>query len=407
VRSDEVIALFQDDQRGVWVRHYQGWSDDVNRATMYLGNSDKDYKGFLTEKGMPRYQVEGEVNGTKLQLLVLDSNQLVVGYIQGMVDEDQLIADWRLTDLDLERKLFLERVAQLTNASDCGANKWIKEFNGKFMEDDAVVLIQKEEQGGLQGYIHMADQKKTYELNGECLDVECNEAQLNLTNHKGKKLATMVWTDLQDGLAQGALDNNQVYIFNEGRKLSMVCGSQIVGGVQLSYVFPSLSNEDFDIWMRKRINTWLKGYEIDKTDLSDGLEDARLWVDLDLVTEGIISGIITQDHHRRGLVREGFIFDLDKGKALKKDDWLNDVEEFEDFAEKAIEGEKQRDRIQEEEVTLEWFDDLTFDHISFRKEGLCLRSEFSRIYGERKVIMPWGILEKQLKRPRQLAKKLN
>jgi hypothetical protein len=159
--------------------------------------------------------------------------------------------------------------------------------------------------------------------------------------------------------------------------------------------------------MRKRINTWLKGYEIDKTDLSDGLEDARLWVDLDLVTEGIISGIITQDHHRDGLVREGFVFDLDKGKALKKDDWLNDVEEFEDFAEKAIEGEKQRDRIQEEKVTLEWFDDLTFDHISFRKEGLCLRSEFSRIYGERKVIMPWGILEKQLKRPRQLAKKLN
>jgi len=405
--SSQVVGLFSSNERGIWVKQFEGLADDINRVQIVLGHTDLVYKGLFMEKGLPKYWLEGDVNLDRLQLLVLDSNQSVVGYIQGQIQDSTISGDWNFVNGNVNKKIRLERTLRLTGDVDCGQNKWIKTFTGRFLDDVSRIFLKKEELGELFGLLYLVEKNTSYTLKGKCKNLDCLEANITIESSKGIVLGQMSWTDIGDNMKQAALDDNSVFLFKEKDNYPIICGSQIVKDVQLSYVFPQLKNADFDPWLKSQVNDWLISFDnVEEHENSDIIE-YQYWVDIDYVGSKLISGMLNFDSPNGQLNRKSFIYDLDKGEQINFDDWIAKEEVFGTFVKNAIVKEKKREVAKESPASIEWYKKTNYTYPAIRREGICFHSDFSRIHGERRIIFPWAVVQDYLKRPGQILKKLN
>lgn len=403
-QSNEVVRMFDANERGIWVRQYEGYADDIHPIALLIGHSEKVYRGLLKEKGWPDYRLEGEVLDDKLQLLVMDSTDRVMGYLQGVVTDSMVEAQWNNVDRGDIKNVVLKRVMDLGSLPSCGKNKSIELFEGQFKQGRAQMQLQREEEGVLYGKLFLTSESHSYSLFGHCFNASCSDALMNISNHLGADLGQMKLERLDPGSANIILSDDQVFLVEKKQEFDVLCGSQLIANHQLSFVIPNLKNDDFQKWLVTRVNQWLKTYNGVK---ADEFSDRRFWVDLEVIGKEWVCGLMHAEDEASTITRTPFVFDLKKGKEILPDDIISSMEKWQSFRQKCVDGEKRRNIDMEAQVSREWYSDQSFDQMTLRKEGVCLYSDFSRIHGSREIVLPWAMVDTYLKRPEAMRKKMN
>ena len=394
--SHLVLNKFSSNERGIWIRQYEGLSDELSNAYLVLGYNDTHYKGILQQQEAENWHVEGRLNGDSLQLLVTSNQDIVLGYLYGTIHDSTLQATYYTNDRLGQRTYNLKRVLKSRPQTTCGSDKWLKRLTGSLLEDRVSVLLQREEASQITGYIHFEKEAVTYDLNGRCVDGNCQNLQCTITNDLGLLLESI---DLQH--ISGSEDLEAVLRGNEAAQLEaevrfeMICHSRFFNGNRISYIYPYFDNKNLDNWLKMMVEEWLLGFE----QVADtGAMEYRLWMDFDLISDKVLSGIMTFHNHHRTTNRTSFIFDIGSGKPISFENWVKDQTTFDEVIEGAIRSEKHRRRSFESEAARDWFDHLTFPYISMRHDGLCFRSDFSPVFGERKIVVPWSIVQDHFRR---------
>jgi hypothetical protein len=363
---------------------------------MVIGYNDTEYKGIIQQKGVKDWYVEGDIVKDTLQLLVTNDDEEVVGYIQGIMEDSLLTGRFLDDGKAFQRNLDLKRVLKHRSTELCGDNKWLRTFEGQLMQESIELALQREEEDVVIGLIFFEEKDVSYDLFGQCLDDACDRARFEVKNPQDVSLGSLDFEKDKNGVYWVEMGTQISSPMNATQDLPMVCGSRFFKGSRLSYVYPYFENKRTDEWLKARANKWLSlfqsGAEFDQ-------QDYRFWVDLDFVGERMISGSINYNHPQQHTpYRESFILPTNEDKPIEIWQWVADEDIFRQMLNEAVYAEKERRISHEPEVAQSWLEKQKFHHISIRQEGLCLKTGLSLIYGDRKMIVPWNIVEPYVKR---------
>ena len=364
---------------------------------MVLGYNQEVYRGLLQQKGLDDWHLEGDVDGKTLNLIVVDDNDDLLGYIRGQIQDSIIVATFSFHDESWQRLLVLNRILRPTPSDVCGRNKWLKTYQGTLMSDRADFVLQKEEDQILSGLVFFEKQNISYDLKGNCATETCNEANLQLSNSQDVLLGSLVLSDLNTSAMTVQLGDEVHTDFLNTQDLPMICGSHFHKKHRLSYIYPFFENKKIDDWIKRRVNSWLSTFK-DPVESESEFGDYRLWVDLDYLGDRLISGTVTSRANTGQMVRESFIFDLSKKTPTEINDWIISQKTFAPFVSEIIHAEKTRMSKNFPVEGQNWLTDQDFRHVSLRKEGLCLKSDYSSLFGEKKIMIPWNVVEPYLKR---------
>ena len=395
--SHLVLNKFANNERGIWIRQYEGRMDDLSYAYMVLGYNQDVYRGLLQQKGLDDWHLEGEVDGKTLNLIVVDDDDDLLGYIRGQIQDSAIVATFSFHDESWQRLLVLDRILRPTPSDVCGKNKWLKTYQGTLMSDNVDFVLQKEEDQILSGLVFFENQNISYDLKGSCATETCNEANLQLYNSQDVLLGSLIMSGLNSTAMTVQLGEEIYPDFMTTQDLPMICGSHFHKKHRLSYVYPFFENKKIDDWFKRQVNSWLSTF---RDPVQNELEfgDFRLWVDLDYLGDRLVSGTITSRVKNGQINRESFIFDLSKRAPSEINDWVVNQKSFDPFIAEIIQAEKSRMTKSFPPEGKAWLEGQEFSHISLRKEGLCLKSDFSSLFGENKIMIPWNVVEPYLKR---------
>lgn len=394
--SHQVINLFDDRERGIWVLQYEGRMDDLSYVYLVLGYNESEYKGIMQQKGLEDWFVEGDITGDSLRLLVTNDDDEVKGYLEGTIQDSMVTADFSGPKRSFQRDMQLKRVLRHTSVEDCGSDMWLKTFDGALMEDQVQLVLQKEEEDILVGLLYFEDQNVSYDLFGECLNDTCSEIDLDITNPQNVALGKVKYDVDESGEIWLEMANHISTPLKQTQDLPMLCGSRFFRESRMSYVIPFFENKRADTWLRSQLNDWLSLFD-ENADIEK--PDHRFWIDLDFVGPRLISGTINYHHPDYSLTqRESFILPLDEEAPVEVWQWLSDPESFRAFLNDAVASEKERRSRNEPPSAATWLTEQDFRYISVRREGLCLKTELSPIYGDRKIIVPWSLVEPHTRR---------
>ncbi len=395
--SHLVLNKFGNKERGIWIRQYEGRMDDLSYAYLVLGYNQEVYRGLLQQKGLDDWHLEGEVDGKTLNLIVVNDQDDLLGYIRGQIQDSTIVATFSFHDEAWQRLLVLDRILRPTPSDVCGKNKWLKTYRGTLMSDRADFVLQKEEDQTLSGLVFFENQNISYDLKGNCDTETCDEANLELFNSQDVLLGSLKMSDLNSNSMTVQLGEDIHPDFILTQDLPMICGSHFHKKHRLSYVYPFFENKKIDDWFKRQVNSWLSAFRDPvQSDLEYG--DYRLWADLDYLGDRLISGTITSRSKSGQIERESFIFDLSKKAPIEISEWVMDQKDFDQFISEIIQAEKSRTSRNFPPEGQAWLEAQDFSHVSARKEGLCLKSEYSSLFGEKKIMIPWNVVEPYLKR---------
>jgi hypothetical protein len=392
-----VLDKFSSNERGIWIRQYEGSSDELSYAYLVLGHNDKEYKGILQQHGERDWHLEGKLRGDSIQLLVMDSEDIVLGYLQGTIKDSTFQVVFSTSNKLGQRDLMLRRVLKSQPKTECGADKWMKKLEGTLLDGEVTILIQKEEAAQLNGYIYFKREGTTYDLSGICHSEKCKEANVVLTNDLGLHLESLtMFAKTEEEDIEVILGNRLVNQFAIVDKFQMICSTQFFNGNRINYVYPYFDNKGVDHWLEEKVKNWILSFN---QNMDPESKEYRLWMDFDLISDKVISGSMTfHDQEGQSIERESFIFDISAGKPVILSDLIEDEEAFQTLIDGAISFEKGRRVSFEPDATREWFLNQPFSYISMRNDGLCFKTGFSSLYGERKIIVPWSIISDHFRR---------
>lgn len=402
--SHAVFAQFDENERGIWIRQYEGRMDDLSYVYLVLGYNDSEYRGIIQQKGVEDWIVEGQIDGSTLKLLVVDQKDNVKGYLEGIIRDSSINATFSDQKRAFQRALSLKRVLKNRSTEICSDNKWLKSYSGRLLNDDIKLVLQREEENVVYGLLFYHEQGVSYDLFGTCQDVACRQVLFEIKNPQDQLVGSIKFEEDDKGFCWLQTGSQISSPLTKSKDLPMVCGSRYFKGARLSYVYPYLEDKKVDEWMKAQANQWLSTFP-NASELQK--KDFRFWVDLDFIGEKLVSGTINmQTPGSINPRRRSFILPFGEDKPIELDDWIGQQSSFKAKLSEAIESEKSRQRSNEPESAQVWLMEQSFEHISIRKEGLCLKSDLSLVYGERKMIMPWSMVEPYLKRFVNLKKVL-
>ena len=408
----KILSLFGEDVIGVWIKHYRGQIDELNDAYMALGNDEKMYRGILVQNGNEELIVEGSYDVRKLQLLVLNGDEVVIGYIKGQIMDSLIVADLFNNDHSMIRKLKLRRQIRPTESDNCSEGKWIRQLEGKVLDEDVEIIIQKEELGLLSGLITFNDKKVSYHLQGECTDDLCQESNLRLKNERKINLGAL-------NVSQGADDSCYIsigrnsddvirYPIKKIQEWNVLCKTTMKGQNRINYILPMWSGNAYRTWIKNKVFRWQQVIlkNINGNDRFSLMNEYRAWVDLDFVNEKLISGTLTYTNPKgNGFRREAFTFASNGDGPINISDAFKDEQLSDRTLNEFINKEKSLAVEEGDEVEyINWIGKQRFKHKSIKKEGLCLKSDYSLIFGEREFVIPWTLLEKMMRRSHAVVK---
>jgi len=277
------------------------------------------------------------------------------------------------------RHLSLKRIRKPILDQDCGPDMRLVVLKGDLLNDHAQILLQKEESGNLEGLIHFENQKVSYDLVGQCEDSDCSYSSLSLLNEKGTTLGSF-GLEINDGnhsvILSSSSKKNKISSLTVVKEYSILCRTFILNNIRISYTYPHLESAKFNNWVKNEMIDWVSKLNL-SLDSNDRREwgDYRAWVDIDFLNKKIISGTITKAiKGHPGHERVSFIFPLNNKSPISFNNWVKNDDDN------------------------NWLLEQDFDHQSIRLEGLCLKTEYSSIYGEKRIVIPWELLMPYLRR---------
>lgn len=403
----EVRGMFPSNTRDLWINQLCGTIDNKHVVDMTIGTDGRQCKGFYTLRSSnTTFYFEGQDIEHHLKLVELNQDFRMTGFIFGKYDGEILEGQWMNSDKQMVLPMHLKLVKTFSEYSgdQCKTSHWQKIFRGKINDRHVKIQIIKDQLNFT--WLVEEDRIKFKDLlPGKGTRIE--SFQLNYKNSVFNKKWIVLDTAALDKIDIVYLDENGYEVttgLKEEASLKFECYEYADYRSRLECIRPVSANKKFNVWMENTLKDWMQHRlkEMETFENHDAgtrerwVISANGWVEVDLFMENMISGTVyMQDSWHNDTKKISFIYDLNAGKEMVLQDIFDSKFNSREYFRLVIPARKKE--IQWNPEIKKWIDGQEFNYITLKEEGICFRTSFSTIYGEKEILIPYEQVELNLK----------
>jgi len=400
----EVKAMFGPKPKDLWIHTLHGYIDKTHEIEMIFGTDGVLCKGmYILKSSGTIFYVEGEDIANNIKLYEYNKKGRHTGYITGSYDGKKLESVW----CDVDRNMHVSMALIQSDMTDddvnkhCNSNQWYRWYKTRADSTELIIHLIKKD----LVYQITISRKNKNDFSDVFISENDTDKSLNIALKEGN--IELMIPDLKSNVLlvrpYGSSDNfTTLEKFHEA---TFDCYTYCDFTTKILLRKPVINHKKFNDFMAAEFSKWKSESEkqihyqnaeespIDERWIKSGLA----WVELDYITEDIISGTIyKQSSWKRGTEKKCFIYDLKLSKILQPKDIFWDINSFYEVktgAQKLYIGNLP---AIDPEVLL-WLSEQTFDCLTLKKEGLSFQTPHSMIYGEYKFYIPFSFLNGMIK----------
>lgn len=407
-QTDLKLEDFKVEHQGKEVFLYEGLLEGYHPVMMALAFEDKSCSGYyqFSSSGVS-FNLEGDLEEDDTIMFVeLDESDQISGYLTGKYSHDQFELNWKDVKKMTELKLQMKRVNAFGEANsyfqEKSLVKMVAHSYGKQIDIWQDVLEKKINIVG-QNFPYFSFQ---YRCNDDCTKIESKSLRKGSEYHTFQMIP---FNEEKETLTFFKKDGTKFMFVGEKEETIYMKHKTFADyRVMIDLSYPVTQSFEFNKWIEGNINKVQKTLldEIydsildDQGDIPDERYqfEAYSWYDIDYISKDIISGTITHTKSWKSDTKKiAFIFDNKEQRMLKLRDLFKSKFDYETFMSEFLEEEKNNITVGSPDgPKLKWINDDSFDNISINEMGLICNSDYSVIFGDSKIIIPFEAIKKHL-----------
>jgi hypothetical protein len=314
-----------------------------------------------------------KINDT-LKLAEIDPDENLSGFLHLINDPPNIIGYWDHVDRLLSSNIQLQLNTGQYIRKNCSGNKWIKKMNNTTSDSDLVLLRIADNR--VYGYIEQQGDIPL-EISGECVDSWCAEILIS-SESEFNGVLEFVGRD-----ATFDLDNGKTIAYNFVDSWSLECTKSTDYYGSIDMVFPVINTSLTDKFI-EQIAHWQNQWQFEiqrKFELGSYYPNDRWthryygWLMIDFISDNFVSGVLELIDDQGARDAMVFNYDIENDELVEIDDLLKkDI----DVISNAHGGNEK--------------------YLTFRKEGIHIRSQFDIIIGRKDLFVPYEGRKRLFKR---------
>ncbi len=407
LKVHEVMDMFGTLQQGVWINHYAGIGTEGDSFVFTLGHNAKEYKGILQNISRGElYVTEGKYQPEEVKLVVQDTTYDLLGFLYGEVNPGGMMV--QLLDKRKEKGRYIE--FEKVNRDgfkilDCPSQVWYKSFNGIMDRDPVFIQIQKEKDQRVYGTISVAGKLTGYTISGNCDDNRCQKMKLKVYDYFGerfKEYKSSLISARKIQVEEFFKDRFQIFEdWNLENTYHFQCKNIRLPAIKMYAQYIKINDRFFDPWIESFITKWTEQViSFYQPGAIQEQRDAIANMDIDWISQDWVSGIFKFTEPWSDAERSlPFTFDRRLGRIISLDESFDkDFNHQVFFAEFISRKKKEMIEANNSNRFRAYLDLEYFNLWTLRPEGLCFTSEFNSVWGMRKIIIPYSLIQEHIRR---------
>lgn len=380
--------------------YFKGRMDDLNDIAIVI---KKDSVLSVATITILRSGVMTSFEGTfqKNKFLFKEKNNAAKSTFWGKLKEGELDGQWIFENQNSSRIIARKTNKIWTIPSNCADNKWLKTFRGALNYSEAILTIQKLAENKISGSLYLEKENRTYRISG---DIDLEKMNLTIKDNIGNTIGRLDGSfNMHNNLKfkfWNEKQNESFAVFEQTRHFQYGCIEFVDKNISYDATYPKLQHEKFNIWLENNIQNWLIDTRKRLLEIKSGsnnTQSAQSWCEINTISDGFISGIITNyDSESNNFQTNSINYTFKKSKSiLLKDIFLNEPKANSEIMEIIQKGLKSQ-IYQEDKELKEWVSKENFENFVFQKEGILFLTNFNPIYNRISYLVPYNTLEDKL-----------
>jgi hypothetical protein len=413
LKVKEVMDLFGTIQQGVWINHYAGISTDGDSYVFTLGHNINEFKGILQNLTRNESHVaEGVYHADQMKLILQDSSLDITGYLSGETNATGLLVNILDQRKEQGRYIEFEKVNRDGfKILDCPPQVWYQSFQGIMDRDPVFIQLQKEKDQRVYGTISVPSKLTGYIISGNCEDTRCQKMNLRVYDFFGERFKEYKITSPEPKRLQAEeffKDRFQIFEdWNAEAKYNFSCKNISLPAIRMYAQYIQIGEREFDLWIEDFISKW-KDQVISfyQPGMLQEQKDALATMDIDWINQDFVSGIFRFTEPWSEVERSlPFTYDRRLNRIISIEEMFDkdfDYKSF--FAEYISWKKKEMMSVNTSNRFRAYMEVEYFSYCTLRPEGLCFSSEFNSVWGLRKIIIPYTLLQEHIRKSGPLRK---
>jgi len=380
--------------------YFKGRMDDLNDIAIVI---KKDSVLSVATITILRSGVMTSFEGTfqKNKFLFKEKKNAAKSTFLGKLKEGELDGQWIFENQNSSRIIARKTNKIWTIPSNCADNKWLKTFRGALNYSEAILTIQKLAENKISGSLYLEKENRTYRISG---DIDLDKMNLTIKDNIGNTIGRLDGSfNMHNNLKfkfWNEKQNESYAVFEQTRHFQYGCIEFVDKNISYDATYPKLQHEKFNIWLENNIQNWLIDTRKRLLEIKSGsnnTQSAQSWCEINTISDGFISGIITNyDSESNNYQTNSINYTFKKSKSiLLKDIFLNEPKANSEIMEIIQKGLKSQ-IYQEDNELKEWVSKENFENFVFQKEGILFLTNFNPIYNRISYLVPYNTLEDKL-----------
>ncbi|MBK6498711.1 MAG: hypothetical protein IPG00_11360 [Saprospiraceae bacterium] len=403
----DVRNMFPSSTKDLWINNLCGTLDKVHVVEMIIGTDGHTCKGLyrMRNSGIT-FLFEGKDVNHQLQLVELNDENRRSGFIYGQYDGETFTGSWMNADKNITFPLNLNFVSAFDNyqSEKCRKQHWQRIYTGKADDKDLILQISKDDLlftiCNHENEVRMKDVIVGKGSRVEILKFGTENAffankSIVLDTADLGKISIIQLDDngyeVSSSLYLTSYLEHECFEYTD-YKSKLICHRPVTG------------NKKFDIWMESKFRQWsqenisrLKSGNHDASGTTDRwIQAVDAWVEIDLFLRDLISGTIyLQSSLATGTVKIPFIYDMKSDKEVVLNDIFDNKFDHKAYFQKEI--EMQKEAINWDISIKKWVANQPFTYGTLCDDGISFTTDFSTIYGEKEIVIPYTEIKQFIK----------
>lgn len=413
LKVHDVMDMFGSIQQGVWINHYAGISTEGDSYVFTLGHNTKEYKGILQNVSKNElFTAEGAFHSDQMRLVLLDTSYEITGYLSGDVNATGVLVNILDKRKEKGRYIEFEKVNRDGyKVLDCPAQVWYQSYHGIMDQNPVFIQLQKEKDQRVFGTISVPGKLTGYIVSGNCEDTRCQKMNLRVYDFFGERFKEYKATKLDLNRTQVEeffKDKFQIFEdWNADTKYNFNCKNLSIPAIRLYAQFIQINDREFDNWLEDFINKW-KDQVISfyQPGAMQEQKDATAYMDIDWISPDWVSGIFRFTEPWSEVERSlPFTYDRRLHRIVSIEELFDKEFDYKSFFADYISWKKKEMMSINTSSRFRGYMDVEYFSLwSLRPEGFCFTSEFNTVWGIRKIIVPYTLLQEHIRRNGPLRK---
>ncbi|MBK9722783.1 MAG: hypothetical protein IPO78_14390 [Saprospiraceae bacterium] len=414
LKVQELMDLFSPSQQGgIWIQHYSGVSGNGDSYILSLGHNGREYRAILQNLTSDEtLNAEGNYHFENIKLVLQDSLLEIAGFLFGEVKPNGILI--QVLDRRKEKGKYIE-FQKMTREGfkvfDCPVQVWYQSFAGIMDRNPVIIQLQKDFDQRIYGSISVPDKLTGYMVSGNCDDVPCEKMDLRVHDFFGERFKEYKSTPLalnQIQVEENYKDKFQIFeTWTSQNKYNFKCKNLSFPGLKMYAQYIQIADRDFDNWIESFITKWTEQvvsfYQVGPLREQ---KQANVTMDLDWISLDWVSGIFKFTEpwslDERSL---GFTYDRKLNRIISIEEIFDKTFDYKTFFNDYISWKKKEMMSMNTSNRFKAYMELEFfTPWTLRPEGFCFTSEWNFIWGTRKIIVPYALIQEHIKKSGPLRK---